>query len=240
MYTLFIIKCQLVNLSFCPDNFFALSDANILVVSICLGAEVFVCLQTLGAMAAKRPTKYMDYLHNPLSPVPKSTKYSRKQRQDSFKDKQSPEPCRNNETESTEDLGTIIDNQNDQKRVYDMLFDLQQQIGDDGDVVNDENDEIDIDDDDFNIDIDEDESDEVFLDDPINFPEFNPFQLLYTGAKVTYHDLAVLLITLKTAFNTSAILLLFVMKIIKMVVPENGLKALGVLSSYMDTLTIRT
>lgn len=64
---------------------------------------------------------------------------------------------------------------------------------------------------------------------------------LYEGADITLHELAVLLITLKTAFNLSAIALSFVLQILRLVIPKNSatFKSLKELYAYFGTVNVQ-
>lgn len=79
---------------------------------------------------------------------------------------------------------------------------------------------------------------DIKLEDTNLFEDFNDREPVNEGASLTFHDLAVLLITLKTSFNVTSITLSFIIKIISLVLPperRGKLRSLKQLYAYFNS-----
>ncbi|KAJ8316716.1 hypothetical protein KUTeg_005735 [Tegillarca granosa] len=193
----------------------------------------------------ERKRSYMGYLNDPCSPMPKSTKHSRAKRtlerlgrilnSGSSASSGAPTDLSHSISSQNEEYDDDLDFKNDK---YENLFNRFTSLVDENDVGECDNVELQFDMPDFDFDFEEEDEDDFLLltEDATDHAGF-----LYEGADITLHELAVLLLTLKTAFNLSAIALSFVLQILRLVIPKNSatFKSLKELYAYFGTVNVQ-
>lgn len=188
----------------------------------------------------------MKYFNDRTWSVPRSTKYYHSAKQASVKYK-SDFSHENKVSENNFELHQLQQGNDNETDTYVQMFNYQQMVNsnDEGDTCTDTYMDIEFDDlvsmhdlESENVLISEMETDSAIEFQDETLEEDSLDQLVNQGASMTFHDLAVLLITLKTAFNLSSIALSFVIKIISLALPveqRGHLKSIKQLYDYFHS-----